>query len=850
MLTLLASSLLLVAGCAGKSSDELSAEAMRQLKGGNAGSAIILFRSALEKDPHCYESRRQLAAVSLQIGDLETAERECRTALKEAPQRGELRLLLARVLLQKNQGASALREAQLELARKTGAEAWELVGLAHAACGDIPAAERSLQTALRTAPDSASVRVSLAQLYLGLGRAQESRTLLRDVLAKDAGNTAAMYLLAHIEENSGNTTRALELYRSLVKSHPWDLTALYRLGTLLVERGDPAAALPVAESLMRQFSGRAEGFRLKGMAQLQRGDFSDAITQLSKALQLRYDAQTLYLLGLGYYRDGKPETALSQLQKALEQEPGLHQARFLLAATLMRQRRLEEAVREASRLITARPEDGLAHNLLGNALLALGRSTEGLRELNRAIELDPGNVDARLKRSAHYLKGGKPRQAEADLAGALQAAPGLQETRLLLAALYQSQRQPAAATSVLRQGLKGGRADAPLYYGMATISFTQNRTAQALQLLDSAKGADPGYFPSYLAAAGYYAAAGDLARGLREYGAVLARDSANLDALLGCAVLQELEGHEAEAAASYEKALNTKSGRAYLAVATWLAKREPTRALALADEAARMSDWTEAAQDLKGRILLGQHRYEEALKAFSALEGTAPETAAQGRIAAYMLMGNVAKAEEQARLVTARHPGSAEGALLMAGISAGQGDLGRAIDAVNKGLQVERGSLKALQTLGTLQAKAGQKRAALETFARALKLNPSFVPAMYAQGVLLQQSGNRPAAAAKYREALAHSDGFVPALNNLASLMCDDPQPQRRSEGLRLAFKAYALKPGDPEVMDTLGYALWKNDRPKEAAPLLRKAAQLLPENLEIAAHLVAARSGAPNGRR
>ncbi len=59
---------------------------------------------------------------------------------------------------------------------------------------------------------------------------------------------------------------------------------------------------------------------------------------------------------------------------------------------------------------------------------------------------------------------------------------------------------------------------------------------------------------------------------------------------------------------------------------------------------------------------------------------------------------------------------------------------------------------------------------------------------------------------------------------------------------MNYAMGAYRLQPGDPRVMDTLAFVLLKNDKPKDAAVLLAKAHELLPEVQMVTLHLAMAK--------
>lgn len=137
--------------------------------------------------------------------------------------------------------------------------------------------------------------------------------------------------------------------------------------------------------------------------------------------------------------------------------------------------------------------------------------------------------------------------------------------------------------------------------------------------------------------------------------------------------------------------------------------------------------------------------------------------------------------------------------------------------------------------LGNLYSKSNNFNAAMGAFDEIVRKNPRFPAAYVAQGVLLEKYGKKKEAVQKYRRAVASSPKYVPALNNLAYLYADGYGSP--AEALRFARTAHEKEPGNPGVMDTLGYVLLKNGRTEEACRTLGKAAVLLPKNPTVLYH-------------
>src|SRR6185503_3191462 len=121
----------------------------------------------------------------------------------------ELSLLRALVLQGKHKEAIAEAETAPELPTDQQRIAFlQLKGAAYRAAGQRYAAEAAYREALLIAPKASSVRTDLAATLLELGRADEARTLLNELLADEPKFAAALLLRATIEAREGRRTDA------------------------------------------------------------------------------------------------------------------------------------------------------------------------------------------------------------------------------------------------------------------------------------------------------------------------------------------------------------------------------------------------------------------------------------------------------------------------------------------------------------------------------------------------------------------------------------------------------------------------------------------------------------------
>lgn len=104
---------------------------------------------------------------------------------------------------------------------------------------------------------------------------------------------------------------------------------------------------------------------------------------------------TMLAQAQSHLQAGRPEAALSLLQRAASAAPGSFQAHYLLAATLGRLRRAEEALETLNRALRLQPEHVGALFARATLLYELGRPADSLACLEHLLTIEPGHAAAR-----------------------------------------------------------------------------------------------------------------------------------------------------------------------------------------------------------------------------------------------------------------------------------------------------------------------------------------------------------------------------------------------------------------------------------------------------------------------
>lgn len=155
-------------------------------------------------------------------------------------------------------------------------------------------------------------------------RSREAARLLR---LGDAGQAAAV------------ATEALEL-------DPNDPTARVLRALARIRSGDPASARADLDHAIGSDRGNAEALRVRGLLAFLDGDAGSAARDLTASLSLRPSARTYFDRGLLFRTEGEHLSALLDLKRSVDLDPGWGPARIACGLVLLDTGRREESIAE------------------------------------------------------------------------------------------------------------------------------------------------------------------------------------------------------------------------------------------------------------------------------------------------------------------------------------------------------------------------------------------------------------------------------------------------------------------------------------------------------------------------
>ncbi|MBL8392204.1 MAG: tetratricopeptide repeat protein [Candidatus Accumulibacter sp.] len=309
-------------------------------------------------------------------------------------------------------------------------DAWHLWGVLAAQQGQYQAAVHRMQRALTMKPHDPVLLSNLGNAYLE---------------ARDLGRAIACYQKA-VQLQPGAT----ELRKRLAATCERQLD----VGIGHHREGRLVEAESCYQDVLRGQPERADAWHLLGAAASERGQLDTAIKQIERAIELAPKAANFHnSLGAVYQKQQRFAKAEAAFRRAAEVEPQLAQAHYNLGNTLAEQGRLADAEASHVRALEIDPNSADGHYNLGCALQGQGRVAEAEARYRRALEINPDFAAAHCNLGNALKNQGKFVEAEACYRRALEVQPDLVEAYSNLGNAFNARGRLTEAEACYRKAL-------------------------------------------------------------------------------------------------------------------------------------------------------------------------------------------------------------------------------------------------------------------------------------------------------------------------------------------------------------------------------------------------------------
>jgi tetratricopeptide (TPR) repeat protein len=173
---------------------------------------------------------------------------------------------------------------------------------------------------------------------------------------------------------------------------------------------------------------------------------------------------------------------------------------------------------------------------------------------------------------------------------------------------------------------------------------------------------------------------------------------------------------------------------------------------------------------------------------------------------------------------------------LKGGLHLAQGYPTAAEEAFGLAIEKNPNLIEPYYAMAGIHLRAQQADKAVEQFKNLLDVNPKQAGPHMMIGVVYDSQKRFDLSEKHYRSALEIEPKFAPAANNLAYILAE--QNRDLDEALRLARTAKEILPEDPNVMDTLGWVLFKKQIYDLAVSELKASLAKNPDNPTVVYHL------------
>jgi Flp pilus assembly protein TadD len=237
--------------------------------------AAAKFRQALEIVPGEPLARVELARALIGLGELDEAE----SLIADPPLPGlEPKRLQSMIAMRRGDYARAASlSAEVATAEPRDFEAWGNLGISRLRNGEPVPAIAALTRSLELRPDQDRFREQWAQAHVAAGTGDEGLRLARSAAGRNARDASARVTVARLEDMLGRPERAIDALREALATDPANIAALLALATLserqnrLDECADAVARLEAADATIADLP------LLKARLHFRRGEFDQAL---------------------------------------------------------------------------------------------------------------------------------------------------------------------------------------------------------------------------------------------------------------------------------------------------------------------------------------------------------------------------------------------------------------------------------------------------------------------------------------------------------------------------------------------------------------------------------------------
>ena len=864
----------------GVDEEQAMADAKQYVAEKKLNAAVVELKNLLQSNPANAEARYLLSRLSLQLGDLESAEKEIRRAIEAGWDEGLSTAHRAEILLRMGNFEELLAEAFATDAytAEVRADIYGLRAAAHISEQRNSAALTELERGEQIEAGSSWILHSRVRMLMLDEAWDQALARLAEAREMHPENQDFLLLEATIHERKGDREAVIAaLQKALELDPPKIMTVRGRNAALslvqnLISTGDTEQAATVLKKVLRNFSRDPVANYYGGLLAYEREEFDTVIEHITRVLAAVSDhRESLLLLGNTYFRTGDFEQAAYHLERATVVAPDNMSAQALLGQTYMAMGEYSSADERLTLVSRKVKDDPGISALIGISRMRGGDSRSGITELERANDMNPGNDSIREELARAYIMSGEADRAINKLKEdtRLETSAGNRSKALLLLANLQTGDYETAMQQARELSEELPELALP-HNLLGTAHEAGGNFVAARESYERAKSLDDTDSLSTLNLARLDLVEGKVESAEQRFSSLLETYPDNPSAQIGLARIDLIRGDASSAISRLQRVTKTDESnvesRTMLAT-VFIRGRDPARAIEYADEAYRlnqrdvqilavrtaayvnaeheragdvMQEMLESAPDLPfshyyhARYKLSQGdragsrvALEKALKLEPEYHDALLAMANMER-----LDGDLDGALSYAYLLQEKHPQRTSGYLLEANVQLEKREAEAALAVLKKAEPLAVTGDVAIK-LNEVYQSLGDQQAGIAVLEDWIEKNPEDLQARFSLAVSLMVMPDYPAAIEAYEAILDIQPNLPVVMNDLAWLYNETG----RTGGVEMARRAHQMVPENAAIQDTYGWLLIQTGRIENGLVMLEAAARKAPQQRDIQFH-------------
>jgi tetratricopeptide (TPR) repeat protein len=519
----------------------------------------------LQKSPDDIEGLSLLSGVQLQEKNLEGAIKTLEKASSIAPKHFNTPLSLGRLFLLKGEPGKAEEEYNRAISLDpTSSIPYIELSRIYASKGIWDRAEEELKKMIESSGASYHNLTVLALFYESAKKYDlAEKTYLQAVEAAPKQDVTPLMNLGAYYARMKSSEKALDALQKAAEIKPEDLNIQVSLAQLHLDFNQTKEAEATVDKVLSKEKGNVGANFLKGRLCLARKDYEGGLERFGVVVrESPKHAGAHYFRALCYLGKGERNLAQQDLLKAVDLNPGLFDARLILAELYLRDRNQDLAGQQIEAALKMAPRNVRALMLQGSLKL-LQRDWKAAEEVYRkVIEIDPGRAPAYVELGVVYNLTGRQKEALPFFNKALDLNPRQTDALALVVAYYVREKKFDEALKVCeahKKKVADNQANlAQTEYLQGTIFLANKDTNAAQERFMKAIDTEPNMVAPYLALAQIYVKEKKFDEAIGKYEGILAKNPKYLAGYMSVGTIYDLKGDGTKAETYYRQALKIK----------------------------------------------------------------------------------------------------------------------------------------------------------------------------------------------------------------------------------------------------------------------------------------------------